>query len=244
MKVLVTGGTGRVGSQLVKALLGRGASVRVLTRNREASLPAGVEAAVGDLLNPDSIRTALDGADKLFLHVSAAADELTQALLAVAVARQSKVKHLTHMSIYQAERFPDVPHIIAKYVVETALKAFEVPFTILRPAYFFQNDLALKATLTGPGLYPTPIGSAGIAAVDVRDIADAASLSLTTNGHAGKTYNLVGPAPLSGPAAAAVWGEGLGKPVRYAEPPLEAFEEELRRVRPAWQAMDLRLMYQ
>src|SRR5262249_9782736 len=149
---------------------------RVLTRNREASPAAGVEAAVGDLLNPDSIRAARDGADKLFLLVSNAAHELTQALLAFAVARQSKVKHLTYLSVYQADRFPDVPHFIAKYTVETALKAFEVPLTVLRPGYFFQNDVALKAALTGPGLYPTPIGTAGIAAIyrgfcDAKDVA-------------------------------------------------------------------------
>src|SRR5262249_33951633 len=157
MKVLVTGGTGKVGTEVVNALLSRGASVRVLTRNREAKLPVGAEVAVGDLLDPDSVRAALDGADKLFLLVATAADELTQALLTFAVARQAKVGHLTYLSVYQAERFPDVPHFIGKHAVETALKAFEVPFTILRPGYFFQNDVALKAALTRSLLYPPPI---------------------------------------------------------------------------------------
>jgi uncharacterized protein YbjT (DUF2867 family) len=135
MKVLATGGTGKLGTQVVQALLGRGVSVRVLTRNKESRLPAGAEAAVGDLLNPDSVRAALDGADKLFLLVGNVADELTQALLTFAVARQEKVKHLTYLSVYQAERFPEVPHFIGKHAVETALKTFEVPFTILRPGY-------------------------------------------------------------------------------------------------------------
>jgi uncharacterized protein YbjT (DUF2867 family) len=244
MKVLVTGGTGKVGTEVVNALLSRGAAVRILTRKKEARLPAGAEAAVGDLLNPDSVRAALDGADKLFLLVANAADELTQALLTFAVARQAKVKHLTYLSVYQAERFPEVPHFIGKHAVELALQAFEVPFTILRPGYFFQNDAALKAPLTSPGLYPAPLGTAGIAAVDVRDIAEAAAISLTTDGHAGKTYNLVGSAPLSGPGAAAVWTAILGKPVRYADLPLDAFEGQLRQMLPAWLAMDLRLMYQ
>jgi uncharacterized protein YbjT (DUF2867 family) len=244
MKVLVTGGTGKVGTEVVSALLGRGASVRVLTRNKEAKLPVGAEAAVGDLLNPDSVRAALDGAAKLFLLIANTPDELTQALLTFAVARQAKVEHLTYLSVYQPERFPEVPHFIAKHAVETALKAFEVPFTILRPGYFFQNDAALKAPLTGAGLYPTPVGTAGIAAVDVRDIAEAAAISLTTNGQAGKTYDLVSPAPLSGPGAAAVWAAALGRPVRYADPPLDAFEEQLRQMLPAWLAMELRLMFQ
>ena len=69
-----------VGTEVVNALLGRGASVRVLTRKKEAKLPVGAEVAVGDLLDPDSVRAALDGADKLFLLVANAAGEPTQAL--------------------------------------------------------------------------------------------------------------------------------------------------------------------
>jgi uncharacterized protein YbjT (DUF2867 family) len=83
----------------------------------------------------------------------------------MAVARQAKAKHITYLSVYQAERFPNVPHFIGKYAVETSLKAFDTPFTVLRPGYFFQNDAQLKPVLTGAGLYPNPIGKAGIAAV-------------------------------------------------------------------------------
>jgi uncharacterized protein YbjT (DUF2867 family) len=244
MKILVTGGTGKVGTEVVQALLRRGASVRVLTRNKEAKLPDGAEVAVGDLLEPDSVRSALKGADKLFLLVGNAADELTQALLTVALSREAKVKHITYLSVYQAERFPDVPHFIGKYTVETSLKQFDTPFTVLRPAYFFQNDAQLKPVLTGAGLYPTPIGNAGIAAIDIRDIADAAVVSLATDGHNGRTYNLVAADPVSGPSAAAIWSEALNKEVRYADLPMEAFEEQIRQMYPAWLAMDVRLMFQ
>ena len=154
MKILVTGGTGTVGSEVVQALLRHDVSVRVLTRNKEAKLPDGAEVAIGDLLDPDSVRSALNGVDKLFLLVGNVADELTQALLTAAVAREAKVKHITYLSVYQAERFPDVPHFIGKYAIETSLKAFDTPFTVLRPGYFFQNDAQLKPVLTGTGLYP------------------------------------------------------------------------------------------
>ena len=244
MKILVTGGTGTVGSEVVRALLRHEVSVRVLTRNKEAKLPDAAEVAIGDLLDPDSVRSALNGVDKLFLLVGNVADELTQALLTVAVARQAKVKHITYLSVYQAERFPDVPHFIGKHTVETSLKAFDSPFTVLRPAYFFQNDAQLKSVLTGAGLYPAPIGKAGIAAIDVRDIADAAVVSLTTDGHAGKIYNLVAPDPLSGPSAAAVWSAALSKEVRYADLSMKAFEEQIRQIYPSWLAMDVRLMFE
>ena len=72
----------------------------------------------------------------------------------------------------------------------------------------------------------------------------ASVVSLTTDGHTGKTYNLVAPDPLSGPSAAAIWGEVLNKQVRYTDLPMEAFEEQLRQILPAWLARDVRLMYQ
>jgi uncharacterized protein YbjT (DUF2867 family) len=92
-----------------KRCLARGEFVRVLTRNKEAKLPDGQRWLIGDQLDPDSVRSGLNGIDKLFLLVGNVADELTQALLTVAVARQAKVKHITYLSVYQAERFPDVP---------------------------------------------------------------------------------------------------------------------------------------
>jgi uncharacterized protein YbjT (DUF2867 family) len=244
MKVLVTGGTGRVGQEVASALLNREASVRILTRNKDAKVPAGAEVAVGDLMNPDSVKAALSGVDKLFLLVGNVADELTQALLAYAVAREAKIKHVTYLSVLGAEQFPGVPHFIGKLTVENALKSFDTPFSILRPGYFFQNDVGFKDLLIGPGVYPSPVGTVGVGAVDVRDIAEAATVTLTTEGHAGKTYNLAAHATLNSPGAAEVWSQALGKSVVYPGMPLEDFEKQLRQMVPAWYAMDMRLMFQ
>ena len=91
-----------------------------------------------------------------------------------------------------------------------------------------------------------PLGDTGIAAVDVRDIAEAAAVSLTQNGHAGKTYNLGSENLLSGPAAAAIWSRALGKEIKYTgHANFDAFEEQLRKMgTPGWHAYDLRVMFQ
>jgi len=244
MTILVTGGTGRVGSEVVKELATRNAAVRMLVRDPNKPMPAGVELAAGDLLDPVSVRKALDGVDKLYLLNAVTPDELTQGLIAVDLAKKSKLKHVVYHSVYHSGYFKDVPHFAAKYAIESALRESGVPFTIIAPNYFFQNDVSLKDLLTKAAIYPTPLGPLGVAAVDVRDIAEAAAIALTSGGHAGKNYNLNGPELLSGPAIAAIWGGLLGREVRYGGEDMDAFEEQLRKQAPSWLAFEIRMMFQ
>jgi uncharacterized protein YbjT (DUF2867 family) len=74
--------------------------------------------------------------------------------------------------------------------MESAIREFEVPFTIIRPNYFIQNDATLKDPLLKTGVYPAPLGNAGISVVDIRDIAEATAIVLTSDEHDGNTYNL------------------------------------------------------
>jgi uncharacterized protein YbjT (DUF2867 family) len=69
------------------------------------------------------------------------------------------LKHVTYLSVFKVDQFRDVPHFASKLAVENALREFGVPYTILRPGYYIQNDATLKPALTGPGVYPMPIGS-------------------------------------------------------------------------------------
>jgi uncharacterized protein YbjT (DUF2867 family) len=246
MKILVTGSTGKVGSEVVKELNKRGAQVRALVRKKGAAaqFPDGIEVAVGDLLDPVSVHQALEGVDKLYLLNGVSADELTQGLIAYDLARNLKIKHVVYHSVFKAEQFKDVPHFASKVTIESALRQFEVPFTIIRPNYFFQNDLSLKDVLTGAGIYPMPLGATGISAVDIRDIAEAAAVALTTQGHIGKSYNLNGPSVLSGSKVASIWSDVLGKEIRYPGEALDEFEVQMRQKAPSWMAFDMRMMFQ
>lgn len=244
MKILVTGSTGKVGSELLKELVKRNASVRALVRKGDTKLPEGVEAVVGDLLDPVSVGKALDGVEKLYLLNGVVPDELTQGLIAFGLAKKRKLKHIVYHSVFKAEHFMDVPHFASKVAIEKALHDFDVPFTILRPNYFIQNDVTLKSPLLDAGIYPMPLGTPGISVVDIRDIAEAAAIVLTSEGHHGKTYNLNGPDILSGDKAASIWSAVLGKTIRYPGENMDAFEEQLRKKAPSWAAYDFRMMFQ
>src|ERR1700692_1196795 len=244
MKILVTGGTGHVGSEVVKELQKRKADVRILIRKEETPAPAGVQVMVGDLLDPVSVQKALHGVDKLYLLNVVSPDELTQAVIAYDLARKLKLKHIVYHSVFRVDHFKDVPHFASKLAIESALREFDVPFTIIRPNYFFQNDATLKDALTQAGIYPMPLGNVGVSAVDIRDIAEATAIVLTSDGHAGKTYNLNGPGVLSGPKAASIWGDLLGKEIRYGGDDMDAFEEQMRNRAPSWSAFDVRMMFE
>jgi uncharacterized protein YbjT (DUF2867 family) len=244
MKVLAIGGAGNVGSEVVKELLKRNVQVDVFVRKQDARVPEGARAVSGDLLDPASVEKALQGVDKLYLLNAVSPDELTQGLVAYDLAKKLMLKQVVYHSVFRVDRFKDVPHFASKLALESALHEFNLPFTVIRPNYFNQNDLSLKDPLMKAGIYPMPLGPVGVSTVDVRDIAEASAIALTTPGHDGKTYNLNGPDAISGAAAAAIWSKALGKEIKYAGHDMDRFEKQMREKAPAWSAFDIRMMFQ
>ena len=246
MKVLVTGATGNVGELLVKELSGRGAEVRAFTRNQPQQdlLSKSVDVAIGDLLDPESVTRSMEGVDKLFLLNAVSPNELTEALIGFGIARRLGVKHITYLSVFKAEEMKNAPHMATKFAVESAIRHSGVPFTFLRPNYFIQNDAGLKPVITGMGLYPMPLGPAGVSAVDIRDIAEAAAISLTGEGHEGQTYDLVGPSAITGLSNAKLWSRLLDRPVNYTGHDMEQWEGQVRSQMPPWMIFDIRTMFE
>lgn len=248
MTILVTGATGRVGRHLVEQLVSRGAAVRALVRDpAKAHLPAGVEVAKGDLLDIDSLRTALTGVRTLFLLNAVSGDEFTQALIALNIAREQGIERIVYQSVIHADRFVNVPHFAVKSGGERMVTQMGFGATILRPAYFIDNELMVKDVILNHGVYPMPIGHKGIAMVDARDIAEVAALELIRRDQApGKlpieTINLVGPDTLTGASAAEIWSDVVGRPVVYGGDDPSGFEQNFATFMPQWMAYEMRLM--
>ena len=249
MTILVTGSTGTIGSQILAHLQGRNLEVRALTRSPDtARLPVGVTPVRGDLADIESLRAALDGVSTLFLLAPNVADELTQTMLALTVAREAGVKGIVYLSVFKGEAYADVPHFVGKHTVERMIDALDLPATVLRPAYFIQNDLRQKDALLKFGAYGAPIGSKGISMVDIRDIGEAAAIELARREQASaplprETYELVGPDGLTGEDIAAIWSEALGRAIQYGGDDLGVMEQRMKSVLPAWHVLDLRLMF-
>lgn len=248
MTILVTGATGNVGRHVIQQLTQRGAKVRALVRNPgAANLPEGVEVVQGDLLDVDTLRSAFQGISTFFLLNAVVADEFTQALITLNVAREAGVKRVVYLSVIHSDRYVNVPHFAGKFGVERMIEQMGFNATILRPAYFIDNDLTIKDVVLGHGVYPMPIGSRGLAMIDARDIGEIAAIELLSrdqaaDGSALIRINLVGPDTLTGADVANIWSDALGRTIAYGGDDTAGFEQNLRRFMPAWMAYDMRQM--
>ena len=150
----------------------------------------------------ESVKRVFKGVDGVFLINTVSPTEVYEGLMSVCALREENVKKVVYVSVQHADRAAWLPHFGGKLSVEEALRKSGKAFTILRPNNFYQNDYWFKDAMLQHGVYPQPLGSTGLNRVDVRDIAEAAAVTLTTSGHDGETYDLA-PVQSRRPAAGA-----------------------------------------
>jgi len=246
MSILVLGGTGTVGSGVVRELLERGETgIRVLTRSADkaSELPQGVEAAVADLTDPTTFDGVFEGTERMFLLNPVAMTELHEGLSALAEARRVGVRKIVYLSVQNPESGVHIPHFASKVSMERAIRESGIPYVILQPNNFYQNDFWFRDAMLQYGVYPQPIGEPGISRVDVRDIALAAANALVSSDFDGRAIPLVGPDVLTGEACARTWSGALGRELAYGGNDLAAWEMQNRQYLPAWMVYDFRMMY-
>jgi uncharacterized protein YbjT (DUF2867 family) len=190
--LLITGATGNVGRELARELDAAGAALRVLVRDagRAEVLPERVERVVGDLGDPATLRSALDGVAKLFLLVPGVGLEHTeQALLA---AKDAGVRHIVLLSSFNVLGDPIPAMGRWHHEREELIRASGIAFTFLRPGGYMTNALDWLPTIRDGGYVLDPTGPGRHAPIDPADIAAVAARVLTGNDHDGKAYVLTG----------------------------------------------------
>ncbi|WP_330305530.1 MULTISPECIES: NAD(P)H-binding protein [unclassified Streptomyces] len=187
--VLVTGGTGTLGSLAVPLLREAGRDVRVLSRHaREAT--DGVEYVAVDLLKGEGIDAALTGVDTV-LHLAGGpkGDDIATRNL-VRAARTAGVRHLVYISVVGADRVP-LAWLRSKLDAERTIAESGVPWTTLRAAQFHELTLKMVQTMAKMPVFPVP-GGLRLQPVDARDVA-ARIAELTLGSPAGLVPDLTGP---------------------------------------------------
>ena len=248
MTILAIGGTGQIGSLVVEELARRGAQVRALGTKRPDRMPAGVELVTGDVLDVDFMRGQLRSVSTVFVLHPAVADELTRALLTLALIEEAGIKRIVYLSMIGADRFADSPRAAAKWAAEQTIVRRGLSATILRPNALFQNDIMQKDALTSHQTYATPVGKAGLTMIDGRDVAEVAALELLRRERSGdplpaETFELVGPEAFTGESIVRLWSDVLGKQVTYAGDDLEAVQTAFRTAMSSADAYSLAMIF-
>jgi uncharacterized protein YbjT (DUF2867 family) len=207
--LLVTGATGNVGAELVRALIDAGEPVRALTRSADA-LPGGVEAVTGDLDRPDSLAPALAGVRGVFLLPGY--KDMDGVLAAVRDAGVERVVLLSGSSAATG----DTSNAVTAYMMrsEQAVRDSGVAWTILRPFGFMSNALRWLDQLRQGDVVREPFANVAVAVIDPHDIAAVAASALRDEGHEGNTYVLSGPQALRPADRVAILGAAIGRELR------------------------------
>jgi uncharacterized protein YbjT (DUF2867 family) len=214
--ILITGATGTIGSEVVKALLPAHANhIRVLTRNPGAVFPEGTEKVVADLGDGD-LAPALDGVHAVFslsegLNIAAHGQRL------IAAAQRAGVERIVKLSVRNVAHGATDPITTLHRAGEEAIRDSGIGWTFLRPTAFMSNALNWAGMIAGDQVVYAPFAVGQAAVVDPADIAAVAAACLTQDGHDHRIYELTGPDPLSPADQVAILSKVLGRDLRYAE---------------------------
>lgn len=215
--ILVTGATGNVGQEVVRALLQRGARV-IAADYREERVAAlfgdRVTAARLDFHDRATWPTSLHGAEHMFLMRPPAIADVEGSLNPfVDFARSRGIDHVVFLSVAGAGKNKVVPH----RKVEDHLRARGDHYTNLRPGFFAQNlQSAYRGDILRDDRIYVPAGQKPVNWIDVRDVAEVAALVLSEpSKHRGQSYTLTGPGPVPWSEVTDALTAALGRPIRY-----------------------------
>jgi uncharacterized protein YbjT (DUF2867 family) len=217
LTVILVTTAGKVGSETVRLLRQRDLPVRVLLRDPAKARPlaeAGAEVAIGDLDVPASIDAAMTGIDTVVLVSPAVpAQELN---VIGAAAREGAGHVITATSKASA----DSPIARRRWQteIEAGLAASGIPHTLLRSNAYMQNVLMLAPAIAQTSSFGSAAGQGRTGMIDARDVAAAAAqIASSPAEHAGQTYWLSGPEPISNYDVAAVLSKLLSRTITYRE---------------------------
>ena len=220
--ICVTGAGGTVSSELIKQLASANVKFRAAHFSNEKAQAAraqGVDAVTIDYNQPETLRTAFQGCEKLFLLGPPVLDQMQLELNAVEAAQTAGVHHIVKQSVLgAAEESYSLANVHRP--IEQAIEASGLAWTFLRPNSFMQNLVTYQGeTIKTQSVFYSASDQAQISHVDVRDVAAVAIRALTEPNHEGKAYALTGPEALSYDALATELSKALGRRINHVSLP-------------------------
>jgi len=247
--ILVTGASGNAGGAVLKEVLKTNRPVKGMYRSPADAAKASVEvgAVIADFADRGSLGRALEGVEAVYLVCSPVRELVELEGNMVDACQAAGVRHVVLNSALGAgdyrKSFPSWHRR-----VEDKLSASGLDYTIVRPNSFMQNILTYYASsIRTEGAFYAAMGNARTSFIDVRDVAAVAARTLTSPGHAGKTYELNGPEALTYGEVAEKITQASGRRVQYVDIPVAQQKQAMLDQRlPDWLAtalLDLQAYY-
>ncbi|MEV4348093.1 SDR family oxidoreductase [Actinoplanes sp. NPDC049596] len=226
MTIVVTGATGHLGRLAIESLLAKGVpatDIVGLGRQVDKIADLGVTVKKVSYDDPEGLRAAFEGADKLlFISGSEVGKRIQQHTNIVSAAVAAKVGQIVYTSAPKADS-TDMKLAGEHAVTEKLIKDSGLPYVILRNSWYIENypvDQAVEQGLVGAS------GDGKLSLATRADYAEAAAAVLATDGHEGRTYELGGEALTKAELAAEI-SRQTGRPVTYTDLSLEKYTELL-----------------
>ncbi|MGP4049691.1 NAD(P)H-binding protein [Streptomyces sp. 2A115] len=232
--IVTTGATGNVGRSLVQTLAATGHQVIATSRSiSDADVPDGVRHRQADLIDPESLRPVFDGADALFLQSGGPSAHLLSPHNILDAAKAGGIGRVVLLSSQGvATRPQSASHGGTGLAIEDAVRQSGLDWTILRPGGFDSNAYAWAESVRTRRVIAAPFADIGLPTIDPADIAEVAAAALREDGHAGRIYELTGPALSTPRHRAEAIGNALGEPVRFVEQTRDEAREQMLRFMP------------
>ncbi|MDX2138634.1 MAG: SDR family oxidoreductase [Chloroflexota bacterium] len=221
-KILVTGATGNVGSEIMRLLPIENARAADINMERMRTLfGADADCVTFDFARPETYTAALTDVSRIFLLRPPSISDVPKYIEPfLDAAKSAGVELIVFLSIQGVENNRFVPH----YKIEQAILARDMPYTFLRCGFFMQNlSTTHRAEIRERGVIDVPAGKSKTSFIDVRDIAAVTAKVLAEDGHRNRIYTLTGSDALDYFAVAGIMTDVLGKPIRYTNPSIPSF---------------------
>lgn len=241
--VLVTGSTGDVGTHVVRELRAGGVPIRAFVRDRDrasALLGRDVPLALGDFGEPDTIRDALRGVDRVFLACANDPRQVEYETNVIDAASAAGVERVVKLSAVGAEKGSPLGFWDWQGRIEEHLRGSDLSSVVLRPTSYMTKLLGPPEAIKETGKLFAPAGEAKISLIDPRDVASVAAVALTEEGHDGHTYVLSGPEAITFARIAEQLSAAIGRTIQYVDMPDQAARQAMVQAGlPEWLAENL-----
>lgn len=232
MKIAVTGVTGQLGRLIVEDLKKRIPAEEIigLARSPEKAEDLGIALRPADYARPETLKSALEGVDKLLLISSSEVGQrIVQHQNVINAAKAAQVKHIIYTSLLHADTSALDMLATEHLATEKMIRETGIPYTILRNGWYTENYMMGIPAAIEHGVLIGSAGQGRISSAPRSDYAEAAAIVLTQGEHIGKTYELAGDQAYTLTDLAKEISRQTGKDIPYQDLPPADYTDTLKK---------------